>query len=70
MDFWESIKTSWRGVAPNFWSYLALLLLLGVLNLVGVLCLIIGLFVTIPLTLLATMVAYEQIFFSGTSHPR
>jgi uncharacterized membrane protein len=70
MDFWESIKTSWRGIAPNFWSYLALLLLLGVLNVVGLLCLIIGLFVTVPLTLLATMVAYEQIFFSGTSNSR
>ena len=70
MDFWESIKTSWRGIAPNFWSYLALLLLLGVLNVVGLLFLIIGLFVTVPLTLLATMVAYEQIFFSGTSNSR
>jgi uncharacterized membrane protein len=70
MDFWESLKTSWRGVAPNFWSYLILLLLLGGLNVLGMLCLIVGLFVTVPLTLLATMVAYEQIFFSGTSDSR
>ena len=69
MDFWESIKTSWRGVAPNFWSFLALLLVLGVLNILGMLVLIIGLFVTVPLTLLATMAAYEQIFF-GTSDSR
>ena len=70
LDFWESLKTSWRGVAPNFWSYLGFLLLLGVLNVLGMLCLVIGLFVTIPLTLLATMVAYEQIFFSGTTDSR
>ena len=70
MDFWESLKTSWRGVAPHFWSYLALLLLLGLLNILGMLCLVIGLFVTVPLTLLATMAAYEQLFFSGTSDPR
>lgn len=70
MDFWESLKTSWRGVAPNFWSYLGLLLLLGALNVLGMLCLILGLFITIPLTLLATMAAYEQIFFSGTSDSR
>jgi len=70
LDFWQSIKTSWRGVAPNFWSYLGLLLVLGILNVLGMLCLILGLFVTVPLTLLATMAAYEQIFFSGTSHSR
>ena len=70
MDFWQSIKTSWRGVAPNFWSYLGLLLVLGILNVLGMFCLILGLFVTVPLTLLATMAAYEQIFFSGTSHSR
>jgi len=70
MDFWESLKTSWRGVAQNFWSYLTLLLLLGLLNILGMVCLIVGLFVTVPLTLLATMAAYEQIFFSGTTDPR
>ena len=70
LDFWESLKTSWRGVAPNFWSYLGFLLILGVLNVLGMLCLVIGLFVTIPFTLLATMVAYEQIFFSETTDPR
>ena len=70
MDFWESLKTSWRGVAPNFWSYLGLLLLLGALNVLGMLCLILGLFITVPLSLLATMAAYEQIFFSGTSDSR
>jgi len=70
MDFWESLKVSWRGVAPNFWSYLWLLVFLGVMNLLGILCLLVGLFVTVPLTLLATMAAYEQIFLSGTSDSR
>jgi uncharacterized membrane protein len=40
------------------------------LNLLGVLCLVIGLFVTIPLTLLATMAAYDHIFRPGTADPR
>lgn len=70
MDFWESLKTSWRGVAPHFWSYLGLLLLLGLLNILGMLCLVIGLFVTVPLTLLATMAAYEQLLFSRTPDSR
>ncbi|NDC80125.1 MAG: DUF4339 domain-containing protein [Verrucomicrobia bacterium] len=70
MDFWESMKTSWRGLAPHFWSYLSLLLMLGLLNILGMLCLIVGLFVTVPLTFLATMAAYEQLFFSGTPDSR
>ena len=61
-DFWESLKLSWHGVRKNFWSYVGLLILLGGINFVGLLCLGVGLFITIPLTLLATMCAYDQIF--------
>ena len=43
-------------------SYLGLLLVLGLFNFLGLLCLVIGLFVTVPVTFLATMSAYEQIF--------
>ena len=61
-DFWEAMKLSWRGVQQNFLKYFALLLILAFLNLLGALCLIVGLFVTVPLTLIVTMAAYEQIF--------
>lgn len=70
MDFWEALKTSWHGVRANLFRYFGLVLALAFFNLLGVLCLVIGLFVTVPLTLLATMAAYDQIFRSGTSHPR
>jgi len=61
-DFWESLKLSWQGVRKNFWAYLGLLILLGGINLIGMLCLGLGLFITFPITLLATMSAYDQIF--------
>ena len=61
-DFWTSLTLSWRGVRNNFWPYLGLLLILGAINLLGILCFVVGLFVTIPVTFLATMIAYEQIF--------
>jgi len=61
-DFWESLKLSWHGVRKNFWSYVGLLVLLGGINLIGILCLGLGLFITIPITFLATMSAYDQIF--------
>ncbi len=61
-DFWGALKLSWRGVRQNMGSYLGLLLVLGLFNFLGLLCLVIGLFVTVPVTFLATMSAYEQIF--------
>jgi len=67
-DFWEALKLSWCGVRKNFWAYFGLLFALGLINLIGTLCLVVGLFVTIPFTFLATMVAYEQIF--RTTHSR
>ena len=70
MDFWEALKTSWHGVRANLLRYFGLLLALALLNLLGVLCLVVGLFVTIPLTLLATMAAYDHIFRPGTPDSR
>ena len=70
MDFWEALRTSWHGVRANLWRYFGLLVVLGLLNLLGILCLVIGLFVTIPLTLLATMAAYDHIFRPGTTDSR
>jgi hypothetical protein len=67
-DFWEALKLSWCGVRKNFWAYFGLLFALGLINLIGILCLVVGLFETIPFTFLATMVAYEQIF--RTTHSR
>lgn len=70
MDFWEALRTSWHGVRANLWRYFGLLLSLGLLNLLGMMCLVVGLFVTIPLTLLATMAAYDHIFRPGTTDSR
>lgn len=69
-DFWESLKLSWCGVRQNLGAYLRLLLMLGLINFLGLLCLVVGLFVTIPLTFLVTMAAYDQIFQLRTPHPR
>jgi uncharacterized membrane protein len=57
-------------VRANLLKYFGLLMSLGFLNLLGALCLLVGLFVTIPLTLLTTMAAYDHIFRPGTADPR
>ena len=69
-DFWEALKLSWRGVRQNLGAYLRLLLVLGLINFLGLLCLVVGLFVTIPLSFLVTMAAYDQIFQVRTPNPR
>ena len=70
MDFWQALKTSWHGVRANLVRYIGLLLALALLNLLGVLCFVVGLFVTVPITLLATMAAYDHIFRPGTADSR
>ena len=70
MDFWEALKTSWHGVRTNLLRYFGLLLVLACLNLLGIIFLVVGLFVTLPLTLLATMAAYDHIFRPGTTDSR
>lgn len=70
LDFWKAIKTSWRGVRANFTAFLGLFLLLGLLNIIGFLFLIVGSFVTMPLTMLALMAAYNHVFQPGTTAAR
>ena len=70
LDFWEALRTSWHGVRANLFRYFLLLVVLTFLNLLGILFLVIGLFVTIPLTLLASMAAYDHIFRPGTPDSR
>lgn len=70
LDFWKAIKTSWRGVRSNFMAFLGLFLLLGLFNIVGFLFLIVGSFVTMPLTMLALMAAYNHVFQPGSATAR
>jgi uncharacterized membrane protein len=57
-------------VRANLLRYFGLLLVLACLNLLGIIFLVVGLFVTLPLTLLATMAAYDHIFRPGTTDSR
>jgi hypothetical protein len=61
MGFWEAMKRSSRQVRRHGWSCLALLIVLGILNFAGFLCCLVGEIVTWPLSMLASMVAYEMV---------
>ena len=62
MDFWTAMKTSWKMVMKHWWAVFGLLVLIGLLNLVGLLACCIGLLFTVPLGYAALIKAYETIF--------
>lgn len=57
----EAIKKSWEITENQVWNLFLFGLLLGLINLAGVLALIIGLFWTIPTTSLATAFVYKKL---------
>ncbi len=57
----ESLKKSFGATKGNVLKLLLFLLIAGLVNLVGALVLLVGLFVTIPLTILATAFVYKEI---------
>jgi uncharacterized membrane protein len=57
----EAIKASWKMTKGNVWNLFFLGILLGLINILGFLCLIVGLFVTVPLSMLATAFVYRKL---------
>ena len=68
LGFWAAMKTSWKMVNKHWWQVFGLVVVMGLLNIVGVLACCVGLIVTIPLGFVALMYAYETIF-SGSQIP-
>lgn len=64
LEFWPAMELSRKVISRHWWSFFGLLILSGLLNLAGVLACFVGVFVTVPVTLLALMYAYEDIFGS------
>lgn len=62
---WNALEASRRLISKNFFSVLGMLIVLGLINLLGAMALVIGLLVTIPLTMLTIFVSYHEIV--GTS---
>jgi len=62
LDFWPAMELSRKVVNRYWWSLFGLLLVSGLLNLAGILLCFVGTFVTAPITMLALMYAYEDIF--------
>src|SRR3990167_7751866 len=57
----ESLKESWRITKGHRWELFLFLLVLAVLNILGVLALLVGLLVSVPVTMLAVVHAYRTL---------
>jgi hypothetical protein len=61
MDFWPAMQASHAVVKNDYVGFTLFLVLLGLINLLGVLCCFVGIFVTIPLSIAAITAAYRDI---------
>ncbi len=67
MDFWPAMQASHAVVKNDYVGFTLFLVLLGLINLLGALCCIVGVFVTIPLSIAAITAAYRDIVGFETS---
>jgi serine/threonine protein kinase len=61
LDFWPAMRLSRKVISKHWWKFLGFLIVLGLINLAGLLACFIGLLVTFPITFAALTYAYEDI---------
>jgi uncharacterized membrane protein len=69
MDFWPAMQASHAVVKDDYFGFTIFVLVLGLLNLLGVLCCVVGVFITIPISFAAITMAYKEVvgFEPGTA---
>ncbi len=61
LDFWPAMEYSRKLVMPKLLPFIGFIIVLGLLNLLGAICLIVGLLVTIPVSMIAGYAAFQMI---------
>jgi uncharacterized membrane protein len=61
MDFWPAMQASHAVVKSDYVGFTLLLLLLLLVDVLGLLCCVVGIFVAMPVTIAAITVAYAEI---------
>ena len=67
MDFWAATLKSFNTVKGNFWPFLSVSAVAGVIGSIGCIFFGIGIIVTVPLQLCILTVAYEAVFTEALS---
>jgi uncharacterized membrane protein len=60
MDFWQAMKASQAVASNDYFGFTLFLLAMAGVNLLGALCCIVGIFVSIPVTFAAITIAYQE----------
>jgi len=61
MDFWPAMQASHAVVRNDYFGFTMFLIVLALVNLLGLICCIVGVLVTMPVTMAAITVAYKEI---------
>jgi len=61
MDFWPAMQASHAVAKNDYFGFTMFLLLTALVNLLGVLCCVVGLLITVPVTFAAITVAYQEL---------
>ena len=61
LDFWPAMRVSLKTISKHWWKFLGFLIILALVNLGGLLLCLVGVFITLPVSLAALMYAYEDI---------
>jgi uncharacterized membrane protein len=61
MDFWQAMEASRAVVRNDYFGFSMFLVALFFLNVLGFICCVVGLLVTMPMTIAAITVAYQEI---------
>jgi uncharacterized membrane protein len=61
MDFWPAMQASHNVVKNDYFGFTMFLILAFVVNVLGFLCLVVGLLVTVPVTFAAITIAYKEL---------
>jgi hypothetical protein len=69
-DFWTSMEISRKLVHTNWLKFFLFGLALLALNIVGFLCLVVGLFITVPMTYLSVYILFEELTIDAVDEPK
>jgi uncharacterized membrane protein len=61
----DALKASWQMTKGNVWNLFFFGILLFLINVLGFVCLIVGLFITVPLGMLATAFVYRKLLLQS-----
>ena len=61
LDFWPAMNLSRKLISKHWWKFMAFLIVLALINLLGLVALVVGLFISLPISLAALAYAYDDI---------